>query len=319
MIGHSQARCLRIKETVYHIEAPLQLTIALLSDTHNTEPTAILNSLRSHQPDLICIAGDVLLGHRPKDDNLIVRSQENVLKLVSGCVGIAPTYLSLGNHEWMVCIEDLEILTSTGAVVLDNGYVEVAGGKIVIGGLTSAIVSYFQKIREQGVEEIGAEDRAKDGEQDGAEDRAENGVKNRTESGAEDRAQDRVEERYPQRPNHFHPERLNTESAWLDEFEKQEGYKILLCHHPEYWSLREPYLINRHIDLILSGHAHGGQMRIMGRGLFAPGQGWLPKYTSGVYQGEYGSLVVSRGLSNTASPVPRLGNPTEVVYVELGE
>lgn len=274
---------MRIKETVYHIEAPLHLTIALLSDTHNTEPTPILYSLKAHRPDLICIAGDLLLGHRPEDDSLIVRSQENVLRLVSGCVGVAPCYISLGNHEWMISSEDLEILTSTGAVILDNRFVVQMvrdGEKIIVGGLTSAIASYFQTLQ-----------RIEDGGTEG---------------------------RYPHRPSHFHSERLNTESAWLDEFENVEGYKVLLCHHPEYWNLREPNLINHKIDLILSGHAHGGQMRVFGQGLFSPGQGWFPKYTSGVYQGEYGSLVVSRGLSNTASPIPRLFNPTEIVYLELG-
>jgi predicted MPP superfamily phosphohydrolase len=63
---------------------------------------------------------------------------------------------------------------------------------------------------------------------------------------------------------------------------------------------------------MLSGHAHGGQIRLFNRGLFAPGQGWWPKWTKGVYDH---CLVVSTGLSNTASPIPRLFNPTEIVYV----
>ena len=67
------------------------------------------------------------------------------------------------------------------------------------------------------------------------------------------------------------------------------------------------------IDLTLSGHAHGGQIRLLGQGLFAPGQGVLPRYTSGVYEGR---LIVSRGLANTTF-VPRLFNPTEMVYIHL--
>ena len=103
----------------------------------------------------------------------------------------------------------------------------------------------------------------------------------------------------------------NVNTGWLDEFEKQEGYKILLCHHPEFY---EPFLKNRNgIDLILSGHAHGGQIRLFGRGLYAYGQGWFPKYTKGIYDGK---LIVSAGLSNT-SKIPRIGNPTELVYVDL--
>ena len=55
----------------------------------------------------------------------------------------------------------------------------------------------------------------------------------------------------------------------LEDFAGEDGYKILLCHHPEYWSLRDPMLRDKRIDLVLSGHAHGGQWRICGRGLFA--------------------------------------------------
>lgn len=102
--------------------------------------------------------------------------------------------------------------------------------------------------------------------------------------------------------------RVNT--SWLDEYERQEGYKILLSHHPEFY---DRYLRNRKIDLILSGHAHGGQVRLLGHGLFAYGQGLFPKYTDGFIDGK---MIVSRGLSNT-SRIPRIGNPTELVYVNL--
>ena len=65
------------------------------------------------------------------------------------------------------------------------------------------------------------------------------------------------------------------------------------------------------IDLVVSGHAHGGQWRFFGHGVFAPGQGILPKYTKGFYNG---NLLVSAGMTNTA-PVPRLFNPTEIVIL----
>lgn len=101
------------------------------------------------------------------------------------------------------------------------------------------------------------------------------------------------------------------ESGWLDRYSEEEGYKILLCHHPEYYP---GILKNRDINLILSGHAHGGQIRLFGHGLYAPGQGMFPRYTSGIYEGR---MVVSRGLSNTGGLVPRLFNPTEIVIVDL--
>ncbi|MBQ3816071.1 MAG: metallophosphoesterase, partial [Clostridia bacterium] len=61
------------------------------------------------------------------------------------------------------------------------------------------------------------------------------------------------------------------------------GFHILLCHHPEYW---EPLVHGRRIELTVSGHAHGGQWRIFGRGVYAPGQGLFPRYTSGLYRSE---------------------------------
>ena len=96
---------------------------------------------------------------------------------------------------------------------------------------------------------------------------------------------------------------------WLPDFAAVSGYHLLICHHPEYF----PFVPDG-VELVVSGHTHGGQIRLFGRGMFAPGQGFWPKYTKGVY---HGRLVVSAGLSNTA-PVPRLFNPTEIVYVKQG-
>ena len=103
---------------------------------------------------------------------------------------------------------------------------------------------------------------------------------------------------------------VEPELGWLADYTAQEGFHLLLCHHPEYWPR---YLRALPIELTLSGHAHGGQIRLFGQGLYAPGQGLLPKYTSGVYENR---LVVSRGLSNNVM-VPRLFNPTELVYLDL--
>ncbi len=103
------------------------------------------------------------------------------------------------------------------------------------------------------------------------------------------------------------------ETAWLDDYAAAEGFHILLSHHPEYVSY-----VPSSVELILSGHAHGGQWRIFNPfkrewvGVFSPGQGLWPKYTKGVYDER---LVVSTGLSNTAS-VPRFFNPTQLVYIE---
>lgn len=102
--------------------------------------------------------------------------------------------------------------------------------------------------------------------------------------------------------------------AFLDRFcaEGAEKFRILLSHHPEYYPR---YIRERSgIDLTLSGHAHGGQWCILGRGIFAPGQGLFPKYTHGLYDG--GRLAVSRGMHNSIR-IPRILCPTEIVYITI--
>lgn len=99
---------------------------------------------------------------------------------------------------------------------------------------------------------------------------------------------------------------------WLKSFSEKSGYKILLCHHPEYYSRYIKGKECDNFDLILSGHVHGGQWRIFGRGVFAPGQGFFPKYSHGMYDGK---LIVSAGAANTVD-IPRFGNPCELVMIE---
>lgn len=76
------------------------------------------------------------------------------------------------------------------------------------------------------------------------------------------------------------PMALFPELAWMDEFENQEGYKILLDYHPHSY---ESYTKSRNIDLILFGHAHVGHIRLFGKGLYGKSQGFLPKYDGGVF------------------------------------
>ena len=90
-------------------------------------------------------------------------------------------------------------------------------------------------------------------------------------------------------------------------------FKILLTHRPE---LIDVYS-NNEIDLVFTGHAHGGQIRlpIVG-GIFAPGQGIFPKYTKGMYTIKDTKLVVSRGIGNSKFPF-RINNRPELVFVTL--
>ncbi|PCN44807.1 phosphoesterase [Brevibacillus laterosporus] len=94
---------------------------------------------------------------------------------------------------------------------------------------------------------------------------------------------------------------------------KNNEYTILLSHRPE---LFEIYAENS-IDMVLSGHAHGGQVRLpfIG-GLVAPNQGFFPKYSEGVHEKEQTKMIVSRGLGNSIIPV-RINNRPELVVITL--
>jgi len=296
---------MKLRKTSYFINIDSQAAesggiagkrLAVLCDFHNGDHKAVLDILRRDIPDAIMIPGDLVLGYFPEGEDYIIDRCPNVIALLEGCCKIAPTYMSVGNHECLLCSDDFDRLRATGAIILDNEWTELSEG-ILIGGLTSDYAISYNRFRDEYNRQNGTYNR-------------QNGMYNR-QSGAEEYV------RYPYRKKQRFISKYPTDSKWLDDFEQAEGYKILLSHHPEYWGLREPMLKDRKIDLVLSGHAHGGHWSFMGRGIIAPGQGWFPKYTSGVHQGQYGSMVISRGLSNPYKSVPRLGNPCEVVYVEF--
>ena len=96
---------------------------------------------------------------------------------------------------------------------------------------------------------------------------------------------------------------------------REDILSVLLVHRPERFSDYLPC----GFDVILSGHAHGGQWRIPGakNGLFAPGQGWFPQYAGGQYDFGGQTMCVSRGLSDKPLWLARFGNPPEVVLVEI--
>lgn len=94
---------------------------------------------------------------------------------------------------------------------------------------------------------------------------------------------------------------------------QKADYTILLSHRPELWSLYE----NSGANLVFSGHAHGGQVRLpLLGGVYAPGQGLFPKYTAGLHRLGETAMVVSRGLGPSRFPL-RPGNPPEVVVLTL--
>ena len=94
---------------------------------------------------------------------------------------------------------------------------------------------------------------------------------------------------------------------------QEEQYSVLLAHRPEFLERYSAY----NIDLVLSGHVHGGQIRIsFYGGLFAPTQGFFPIYDEGKYSKENTEMIISRGLGNSLFPL-RINNPPEVVVITL--
>ncbi len=108
----------------------------------------------------------------------------------------------------------------------------------------------------------------------------------------------------------FEGEKNAPDTGALAKFDALPGYRVLLCHHPEYFV---PYIQKTSVDLVVCGHAHGGHWRFFGHGLYAPDQGLFPKYTSGVLDGR---CVISRGLGDHTC-IPRINNPRELVLIDV--
>ncbi len=251
-----------MKKTLYHLKSDRihgRVRMAICSDLHDRDGGQALALLADAGVDLICIPGDLTqridLEDGEKDRYHGDIGHANARAFLRGCSEIAPTFLSLGNHEMgsghgenaIVGRRDDRIAAAfalhCGATLLRR---VARVGQVALGGVHSG---YY--------------------EADGV-------------------------------------PRLDQ----IDALEREAGLRVVLCHHPEYYPR---YLRERGVDLVLSGHAHGGQIRLFGRGLYAPGQGLFPKYTAGVHENR---LVISRGMANTV-PIPRLFNPREIVILEI--
>ena len=115
-----------------------------------------------------------------------------------------------------------------------------------------------------------------------------------------------------------HPEGSFREQVAQVAAQAEDGaYTILLTHRPELLDIYSQY----GFDLVLAGHAHGGQWRIpwILNGLWAPNQGLFPAYAGGRYEQDGTVMIVSRGLARESTRVPRWYNRPEVVIIELGQ
>ena len=230
--------------------------IAQVSDFHNEEfgsSKKLLDKLRSAEPDIIAITGDLLDSYEVNYDV--------ALHFISEAQKIAPCYFVMGNHEGR--LDGYESfkkqIIDLGVIVLENTSctIERGGEKITVYGLLDP---ESLKGEEYGYGEMGI------------------------------------------------LEKLLKEMNFKD-----EGYSILLSHRPECFE----YYVDYGYDLVLAGHAHGGQFRLPIIGaVYAPGQGFFPKYTAGVHTEKDTTMVVSRGLGNSSIPL-RFNNTPELVLITL--
>ena len=107
-------------------------------------------------------------------------------------------------------------------------------------------------------------------------------------------------------------------ASWIEEklneyFVDQNLYNILLTHRPE----RFDSYVKFNYDLVLTGHAHGGQFRLpyIG-GLFAPNQGIFPKYSAGLYTKNNTNMINNRGIGPSRFPL-RLNNKPEIIVIDF--
>lgn len=124
----------------------------------------------------------------------------------------------------------------------------------------------------------------------------------------------------------FNQENMNIETAsdveksvyiFLTDFENTESFKIMMAHRPESF-VCSTATKNCDIDLVVSGHLHGGQvvLPVVG-GIYGADQGWFPEYVHGMYEKYNINILITSGLSTNKKVLPRWNNPPEIVVLEL--
>ena len=104
---------------------------------------------------------------------------------------------------------------------------------------------------------------------------------------------------------------------FLTEFQNTDALKIMLSHRPDSFIFNNASKL-WDIDLVISGHLHGGQvvLPILG-GVYGGDQGWFPEYVQGMYEKDNMNILITSGLSTNKKMVPRWNNPPEIMVLEL--
>lgn len=264
------------------------LKILHISDFHNKKfgknYKRIIKKIKEINPNIVLITGDTIDCHFPKPDR--------VYYFFELLTKIFPVYLVSGNHEH-VCgryDEFIKGYKNAGVHILDDTFVEIEKNN--------------EKLKILGISDLTGNIRAR---------LAKKQVKLRLNTSELCCYISAIKE------NVFGYISDNSRKVFEEKIKNvvckcnKNEFCILLAHRPELINLYEKY----NIDLVLSGHAHGGQFRFLGiKGIIAPGQGIFPKYTSGLYRKKNTSMIVSRGLGNSVIPI-RIFNRPELVVIDL--
>ena len=286
------------------------ITIALLSDLHSGRfyQDEIIRALQEREVDLIALSGDMI------DDEEDMQgaweffaqldSRAESKKADSNKLAKIPKFYVSGNHEFwsgeIVAIK--QKLASYNVSVLDFSQpcttLSINGLEIAVFGVDDPYYSTYSKPDQHIDKAVWDRAKWKGGfwEQEWQELVASTITANRACQTLESTFE-KVDSREANNP--------------------KADFSILLSHRPEFIELFR----SLPIDLILSGHTHGGQVRIpyLLNGLYAPNQGLFPKYAGGLYELDSSKrqyLVISRGLSLNYR-LPRIFNPPEVVFITL--
>lgn len=265
------------------------MRIVHLSDMHSKSfgqgNNKLLKRVKELNPDIIVFTGDLIDSRRYEEE---VSSST-----MASLANIAPVYYVIGNHEARRAEYENSLqqkLVNSGVKVLRNDahVIEKKGQRIYILGVDDPYKdnrSYVKKAKDSEV--------------------LNRNINEALEKITEEKAKDTLFKAVISKQR----QGLSKEASL-----NKNHFTLLLSHRPEQI---ETYA-GCSVDLVFSGHAHGGQMRIpfTGQGGFAPNQGRFPKYTSGLHMLGDTALVISRGLGNSSFPF-RVFNRPEIILVEL--
>lgn len=259
--------------TEYEIKSnkiTVPLTIGLVADLHEREADDLLELLQSANPDIIAIAGDTL--ERVTGEDLARRRKFNPIRIAI----FTAAYFT--DHAIRFITRSKNFANTENAYRFLRGAADIAPVFMSLGNHEEALEEEdYALISEKGITLLDNSDTII----------SVNGQ----------------ELRIGGLP-------MICDESWLEGFSNQAGYKILLCHYPEYY---DEFIKEKDIDLILSGHNHGGQIRLFGKGMLSSSAGLFPKYDRGIFNNR---LVVSAGCSNTTA-IPRIKNPREIIIIKV--